>query len=275
MVFDWSSIWAAWPDLMAGSWMTLKITALGLLGGSVIGGLFGIVVTYVHVPINRRNAFWTVAVVLGLGLLAHFAGGALGRLPGGLTAGVLLAGIALLLWRYPQWIMRSVSIFAQLFILLIRGTPIVVQVMFIYFALPLLVNLRIDGLTAAIFTLMINSGAYIAEIVRAGLQSVPKGLHEAGLAMGLPFYKIMAFIIGPVALRRMIPTMGNQCIISLKDSSLFIVIGVAELTRQGQEIIATNFRAVEIWGTVAVIYLMMTGCIALALKIIEHKTRIV
>ena len=274
MVFDWASIWAAWPDLMAGSWMTLKITALGLLGGSVIGGLFGIVVTYVHVPVNRRNAAWVVAFVAVLGLALHFAGGALAAVPGGVLAAVLLAAAALLLWRFPQWIGRSVSIFAQIFILLIRGTPIVVQVMFIYFALPLLVNLRIDGFTAAIFTLMINSGAYIAEIVRAGLQSVPKGLHEAGLAMGLPFHKIMAFIVDPVALRRMIPTMGNQCIISLKDSSLFIVIGVAELTRQGQEIIATNFRAVEIWGTVAVIYLMMTGCIALVLKVVEHKTRI-
>ncbi len=274
MTFDWSSIWAAWPDLMAGSWMTLKITAMGLLGGSVIGGLFGIVVTYVHVPVNRRNAAWVVAFVAVLGLALHFAGGALAAVPGGVLAAVLLAAAALLLWRFPQWIGRSVSIFAQIFILLIRGTPIVVQVMFIYFALPLLVNLRIDGFTAAIFTLMINSGAYIAEIVRAGLQSVPKGLHEAGLAMGLPFHKIMAFIVGPVALRRMIPTMGNQCIISLKDSSLFIVIGVAELTRQGQEIIATNFRAVEIWGTVAVIYLMMTGCIALVLKVVEHKTRI-
>ena len=274
MVFDWSSIWAAWPDLMAGSWMTLKITAMGLFGGSVIGGLFGIVVTYVHVPVNRRNAAWAAAFVLALGLVLHFAGGALAAVPGGVLAVVLLAAAALLLWRFPQWMGRGVSIFAQVFILLIRGTPIVVQVMFIYFALPLLVNLRIDGFTAAIFTLMINSGAYIAEIVRAGLQSVPKGLHEAGLAMGLPFHKIMAFIIGPVALRRMIPTMGNQCIISLKDSSLFIVIGVAELTRQGQEIIATNFRAVEIWGTVAVIYLMMTGCIALVLKVVEHKTRI-
>lgn len=275
MTFDWSSIWAAWPDLMAGSWMTLKITALGLLGGSLIGGLFGIVVTYVHVPINRHNALRAAVVVLALGLVAHFAGGALAPVPGWVLAIVLLGVVAALLWRYPQWIARSVSIFAQVFILLIRGTPIVVQVMFIYFALPLMVNLRIDGFTAAIFTLMINSGAYIAEIVRAGLQSVPKGLHEAGLAMGLPFHKIMAFIIGPVALRRMIPTMGNQCIISLKDSSLFIVIGVAELTRQGQEIIATNFRAVEIWGTVAVIYLLMTGCIALVLKIVEHRTRIV
>src|SRR3546814_9121621 len=91
--------------------------------------------------------------------------------------------------------------------------------MFIYFALPLIFGWRIDAVLAAIFTLVINSGAYIAEIVRGALLSVPKGLKEAGQAMGLPFYKILTFIIGPVALRRMIPAMGNQCIISLKDRS--------------------------------------------------------
>lgn len=163
---------------------------------------------------------------------------------------------------------------AQGFILLIRGTPMVVQVMFIYFALPLLANLKIEGEIAATATLIINSGAYIAEIVRGALQSVPKGLYEAGLAMGLPFHKILSRIIAPVAFRRMIPPLGNQCIISLKDSSLFIVIGVAELTRQGQEIMAANFRAVETWGAVAIIYLILTGCIALALKTMEHRMRI-
>ncbi|MER1939290.1 ABC transporter permease subunit [Castellaniella sp. FW104-16D08] len=183
--------------------------------------------------------------------------------------------ILLVLWRGLVWVPVGLSVISQIYILVMRGTPIVVQVMFIYFALPLLVNIRIDGFTAATFTLMINAGAYIAEIVRGGLLSVPKGLQEAGQAMGLPFYKILAHIIGPVALRRMIPTMGNQCIISLKDSSLFIVIGVAELTRRGQEIIAGNFRAVEIWGAVAVIYLIMTGFIAVVLKFIEHRTRII
>lgn len=92
--------------------------------------------------------------------------------------------------------------------------------------------------------------------------------------MGLPFYKILLRIIGPIAFRRMIPALGNQCIISLKDSSLFIVIGVAELTRQGQEIMASNFRAVEIWGAVAVIYLILTGLIALILKTMERRMRI-
>ncbi|WP_243430357.1 MULTISPECIES: ABC transporter permease subunit [Alcaligenes] len=180
-----------------------------------------------------------------------------------------------LLGFFRRYLLYVISFLCQLYVLFIRGTPIVVQVMFIYFALPMLANIRIDGLTAAIFTLMINSGAYISEIVRGALQSVPKGLKEAGEAMGLPFHKILRHIIGPVAFRRMIPAMGNQCIISLKDSSLFIVIGVAELTRQGQEIIANNFRSVEIWGAVAVIYLILTGLIALTLKLIEHRMRIV
>jgi glutamine transport system permease protein len=149
-----------------------------------------------------------------------------------------------------------------------------VQVMFIYFALPLLVNIRVDPEPAAIATLMINSGAYIAEVVRGALQSVPKGLSEAGQAMGLSFGKILLRIIGPVAFRRMVPPLGNQFIISLKDSSLFIVIGVAELTRQGQEIMATNFRAVEIWSAVAVFYLILTGLIALALRLLEKRMRI-
>ncbi|RYF55111.1 MAG: ABC transporter permease subunit, partial [Comamonadaceae bacterium] len=132
---------------------------------------------------------------------------------------------------------------------------------------------RIDALWAAIITLIVNSGAYIAEIVRGSLLSVHKGLREAGQAMGLPFHKILIHIIGPVAFRRMIPPLGNQCIISLKDSSLFIVIGVAELTRQGQEIMASNFRAVEIWSAVAIIYLLLTGALALGLRLIEKRMR--
>ncbi|PTN48568.1 DNA-binding protein [Achromobacter xylosoxidans] len=96
--------------------------------------------------------------------------------------------------------------------------------------------------------------------------SVHKGLKEAGQAMGLPFHKILFHIIGPVAFRRMIPPLGNQCIISLKDSSLFIVIGVAELTRQGQEIMASNFRAVEIWSAIAIVYLILTSTMALILQ---------
>jgi glutamine transport system permease protein len=279
VTFEWSAIWDALPSLLEGTKMTIMITLLGLIGGTIIGFLSGIVTTYVKVLVTWRTTSIALASVVVLILLAQLAS----WLGDTLLAGVpdwawLVLQVAVtlaVLWRFAAYIPVALSFLAQLYILLIRGTPIVVQVMFIYFALPLIFGWRIDAVLAAIFTLVINSGAYIAEIVRGALLSVPKGLKEAGQAMGLPFYKILAYIIGPVALRRMIPAMGNQCIISLKDSSLFIVIGVAELTRQGQEIIASNFRSVEIWGAVAVIYLILTGLIALTLKFVEHRTQIV
>jgi glutamine transport system permease protein len=190
----------------------------------------------------------------------------------GLVGGALLGALAGVARAFGP---TPLAVIAQIYVAVIRGTPIVVQVMFIYFALPLIVpGLRLEAETAAIATLIINSGAYIAEIVRGSLLSVHKGLKEAGQAMGLPFHKILIHIIGPVAFRRMIPPLGNQCIISLKDSSLFIVIGVAELTRQGQEIMASNFRAVEIWSAVAIIYLVLTGLMALGLRLAEKRMRI-
>jgi len=189
----------------------------------------------------------------------------------GLAGGFLLGALSGVARAYGHPALAGIT---ATYVTLIRGTPIVVQVMFIYFALPIMADIRVDAEWAAIATLMINSGAYIGEIVRGALLSVSKGLREAGQAMGLPFYKILFYIIGPIAFRRMIPPLGNQCIISLKDSSLFIVIGVAELTRQGQEIMAANFRAVEIWSAVAVIYLIMTGAMALGLRTLERRMRI-
>lgn len=267
------------PSLLEGTKMTLFITLLGLVGGAVLGFLAGVITTYVRVPVSLRNAVLAVLGLIAFALAAQgaswMAGNWFGGVPDWAWTVLQVLIVLALLARFRAHLMVVLSFLCQVYVLVIRGTPIVVQVMFIYFALPMLAGIRIDGLTAAIFTLMINSGAYISEIVRGALLSVSKGLKEAGEAMGLPFHKILIHIIGPVAFRRMIPAMGNQCIISLKDSSLFIVIGVAELTRQGQEIIANNFRSVEIWGAVAVIYLILTGLIALTLKFIEHRMRIV
>jgi glutamine transport system permease protein len=146
--------------------------------------------------------------------------------------------------------------------------------MFLYFALPVLADLRIDPMSAAILAIVVNAGAYIAEIVRGAFLSIGKGLTEAGLAIGLPHWKVLTYIVGPLAFRRLIPPLGNQFIVSLKDTSLFIVIGVGELTRTGQEIMAANFRAVEIWTAVAIIYLIMTGTLSLILRTIEKRMRI-
>ncbi|MCP4559164.1 MAG: glutamine ABC transporter permease GlnP [Bosea sp.] len=188
----------------------------------------------------------------------------------GLVGGVVIGAIAGLMRAYGNWALNAL---AFLYIETIRGTPIVVQVMFIYFALPLLADIRINPLAAAITAIIVNAGAYIAEIVRGTLLSVSRGLKEAGLALGLPMWKVLLYVIGPIAFRRMIPPLGNQFIVSLKDTSLFIVIGVGELTRQGQEIMASNFRAVEIWCAVAILYLVMTGVLTFALRFTEKRMR--
>ena len=149
-----------------------------------------------------------------------------------------------------------------------------VQVMFLYFGLPLALGMRVPPLVAGVTAIAVNAGAYIAEIVRGAIQSMDRGQTEAGRSIGLTHFQTLIYIIWPQAFRRMIPPLGNQFIISLKDTSLLVVIGVGELTRQGQEIIAVNFRAFEVWFTVAIIYLAMTMFISKLLNMVEKKLEI-
>ncbi|AWK14991.1 glutamine ABC transporter permease GlnP [Candidatus Fukatsuia symbiotica] len=213
------------------------------------------------------NAIWPAIPILLEGAKLTLWISVLGLL-GGLIIGVI-AGFAR---AYGD---KVSSYIALVFVELIRGTPIVVQVMFIYFALPMMMPMRIDPFTAAVVTIMINSGAYIAEITRGAVLSIHKGFREAGLALGLSKRDTLRYVIAPLALRRMLPPLGNQWIVSIKDTSLFIVIGVAELTRQGQEIIAGNFRAMEIWSAVAVIYLIITLALSFVLRRLEKKLKII
>ena len=160
---------------------------------------------------------------------------------------------------------------AEAYIELIRGTPMLVQAMFLYYGVPMAVGLRIPPLVAGIIVIAVNSGAYIAEIVRGAIQSINVGQTEAGRSIGLTRAQTMRYIIWPQAFRRMIPPLGNQFIISLKDTSLLMVIGVGELLRTGQEIVAVNFRAFEVYMAVAMVYLVMTMSIAKALKMLENR----
>ena len=153
----------------------------------------------------------------------------------------------------------------------IRGTPLIVQVMFLYFGLPLALGMRIPPITAGIVAIGINAGAYISEIVRGAIISIDHGQEEAARSTGLNKFQTMLYVIWPQAFRRMIPPLGNQFIISLKDTSLLVVIGVAELTRRGQEIIAINFRAFEIWLAVAILYLCLTLSLSYILRLIERR----
>ena len=186
----------------------------------------------------------------------------------GLMIGFFLGSISGLMKISRNVFLRKI---AGIYIESIRGTPMMVQVMFIYFGLPMALGMRINPMVAGIFAIGLNSGAYIAEIVRGSFQSIERGQTEAGRSVGLSHFQTMYYIIWPQALKRMIPALGNQFIISLKDTSILVVVGVGELTRTGQEIIASNFRAFEVWITVALMYLVMTLSIAKVLNYIENK----
>lgn len=191
----------------------------------------------------------------------------------GITVGGLALGVALgiffgLINSGTNKLLKAVAI---AYIEAIRGTPLIVQVMFLYFGLPMATGMRVAPEMAGIVAIGVNSGAYIAEIVRGAILSIDRGQREAGRSTGLTYAQTMRHIIWPQAFRRMIPPLTNQCIISLKDTSLLVVIGVGELTRQGQEIIAVNFRAFEVWLTVAVFYLVMTMSISALLRWCERR----
>lgn len=160
---------------------------------------------------------------------------------------------------------------ATAYIEVFRGTPILVQVLFIFYGLPDLLGGPINALTAGIAAIALNSGAYISEVVRGGVQSIDKGQTEAGLSLGLSRSQTFKSIIWPQALRRMIPPLGNQAIVSIKDTSLFSVIGVGELVRQGQIYIATTFTAFEVYFMVALMYLAITLTLSFLLRMVERR----
>lgn len=166
---------------------------------------------------------------------------------------------------------RLLRIPAKVYVDIIRGTPLLVQIFIIYFALPNIINMRIEPYIAAVVACSINSGAYVAEIFRSGIQSIDKGQFEAGRSLGLTWSQTMKMIVVPQAFRRTIPQLGNEFIAMLKDSSLVSVIGFEELTRKGQLIIAATYRSFEIWAAVAVIYLVMTLTISRFVSYLEKK----
>ena len=187
---------------------------------------------------------------------------------GGLFFGFLLGVTAGLMKIARPWLARKV---AGTYVELIRGTPMLVQAMFLYYGVPMAVGIRIPPLMAGIIVIAVNSGAYIAEIVRGAIQSINVGQTEAGRSIGLTRAQTMRYIIWPQAFQRMLPPLGNQFIISLKDTSLLMVIGVGELLRTGQEIVAVNFRAFEVYMAVAIVYLAMTMSISKVLRVLEHR----
>jgi arginine/lysine/histidine/glutamine transport system substrate-binding/permease protein len=187
----------------------------------------------------------------------------------GLIGGVLLALLLQLQWPPARWICR-------IYIDFFRGTPMLVQLFLIYFGLPALLQslelpFTIDRLVAAVAALSLNVAAYLAETLRSGIESIDRGQWEAADALGFSPVERMRFVIAPQAIRRVLPPLANEFVTLIKDTSLAAVIGFEELFRQGQLMVATTYRAFEIYTAVALVYLIMTTLAAFAFRRIEAR----
>lgn len=143
------------------------------------------------------------------------------------------------------------------FVDIFRGTPLLVQAFFIYFGIPAALGFQMSALTAGIITLSLNAGAYMTEIVRGGILSVDKGQMEAARSLGIGYLPTVRKVILPQAIRTMIPSYINQFVITLKDTSILSVIGIAELTQTGRIIIAGNYKSFEMWLIIGIVYFIV------------------
>ncbi|MFC4410901.1 amino acid ABC transporter permease [Chungangia koreensis] len=163
-----------------------------------------------------------------------------------------------------QWI-------AKIFVDAIRGTPFIVQLFFIYFGLNSLDFISLDRTLAGILTVAINAGAYFSEIIRAGIQSIDKGQTEASRSLGLNSTQTMQHVVLPQAFRRMLPAITNQSIISLKDTSLLSIIGVADIVQRGKVQASATFDHFNIWLTVGIMYFIIIYLLSLLSSYFERR----
>jgi len=164
---------------------------------------------------------------------------------------------------------KIIRFIASVYVEIIRGVPLLVLLMWIFFVLGQYFNL--GSYWGAINALAIFAGAFIAEIVRTGIQAVPKGQMEAARSLGMSHTKAMTNIILPQAFRRVLPPLASQFIILIKDSSLVSVIAATDLTLNAKNLVATSFRSIEVWTFVALIYFIMTFSLSLIIRYFEKR----
>jgi len=175
---------------------------------------------------------------------------------------------------------------SSLYVEIIRGIPLLVQLIAWYFASPVviqkiglwlnfepLITYRANPIITAIVAITVCYGAYMSEIVRSGIQSIPRGQMEAARSLGMSHFQAMRYVVLPQAFRVILPPMGNEFIALLKDSSLVSVVAVADLTRRGREFMSAHFNPIETWLMVALLYLILTLIAARVVSYIEKRSR--
>lgn len=181
---------------------------------------------------------------------------------------------------------KFIHLITTLYVELVRGIPLLVQLIWWYFAFPVIIrqigqwtglsflqNYQANAIVLAIFGFVFCYGAYMSEIFRAGIQSIPKGQMEAARSLGMSYFQSMRHVILPQAIRVILPPVGNEFIALLKDSSLVSAVALADLTRRGREFMAANFDPLQVWTMIALLYLVMTLFSARIVNYIERRTR--
>lgn len=176
--------------------------------------------------------------------------------------------------RTPMWkriLLKIAHCILGVYIEVFRGTPMIVQSMVIFYGAQQALGVAMPRLAAAIFIVSINTGAYMAEIIRGGIISVEKGQVEAAHAIGLTHWQTMVSVVLPQAIRNIMPSIGNEFVVNIKDSSVLNVISVTELFFQAKSAAGTYFRYFETYFIIAVIYLVLTFSITRILRYVEKK----
>jgi putative lysine transport system permease protein len=176
------------------------------------------------------------------------------------TAGPVKRGVL----TAARWLMTA-------YIEIFRGTPMIVQAMVVYYGALQYLNLDIPALVAALLVVSINTGAYMAEIVRGGIISVPVGQKEAAIAIGMSHWQRMTSVILPQAIRNILPSVGNELVVNIKDSSVLNVIAVTELYFTSKSAAGTYWRYFEVFFITAVIYFILTFTTTRLLRLVEKK----
>ena len=174
---------------------------------------------------------------------------------------------------------RFFNLIGTIYVDAVRGVPLIVLAYFIYFGIPQgikgigFADFRLTALQAGVIALSMNCGAYMAEIIRAGIESVDKGQMEAARSLGLPYGKSMRKVVLPQAILTMIPSIINQFIITLKDTSILSVIAFPELTNVGKTMAGNTFKVLETWAIIAVMYMVVIVSLSKLAKYIERRIK--
>ena len=183
-----------------------------------------------------------------------------------------LWGIVLSLIKISK--IKPLVLFAQFYTSIFRGTPLLVQLMLIYYATPQLLNYQITALQAGVLTFGLNSAAYISESIRGGILSVDKGQWEAAMSLGVPKHRLLIDIVFPQAFKNTLPSLVNESIALLKDYSMVSIIGVADTMRWASLIQAKTFRAFEAFIVAALVYYILVMALTTLGRYLERRVHV-